>query len=280
MGNSPESVLVPKKLDGERLDRALAALYPEISRRKARSLISDGRVEINGKCSRISSRTVLTGTQIQILPDKDLQLALYAKFPPLEPVYMDKDVVVINKPPGMAVQQGRNTNLPFIGGWWLHHHLGELKVVHRLDVPASGLIILAKNRKAAAHLSEQFRNHIPRRIYAARLSGHLDQEPGEEITVNLALDKDRGIAIPSPQGKPAITRITVTQRNPLSDDIKAQPDTGRFHQIRAHLAHLNAPILGDKRYGGAPSTRMHLHACELTIDLPSGGQQRFESPAL
>jgi RluA family pseudouridine synthase len=186
--------------------------------------------------------------------------------------------VVINKPTGVAVQSGKSTELPDLVSWWEAHYQETLKVVHRLDVPASGLVALARHRQAAAHLSEQFRAHTPERIYAARVLGHLQGQPGDEVIMDEPVERHGGSAVVSEGGKEAITQLRIKKRSAHFDDLEITPKTGRFHQIRIHLAHSGHPILGDRRYGLEPAGRLHLHAQSLTLNLPSGPRKTFTSP--
>ncbi len=270
---------VPPELNGSRLDKAIATVCADISRRSARRLISDGYVEIDRKPCKVCGRPVRAGMQIRIGHADTEQASLYADLAPPEVVYEDKDLVVFNKPPGVAVQPGKSAQLPNLVGWWEFHHQETLKVVHRLDVPASGLVALARHRQAAAHLSEQFRNHTPQRTYAARVLGNLQGEPGEELTIDEPLDRQGGSAVVTEQGKRAITRVKIENRAEGFDDIEVSPETGRFHQIRVHLAYSGHPIMGDRRYGVEPADRLHLHARGLTLDLPSGPTETFTCPS-
>ena len=149
MSETTRKKKIPKSLAGTRLDKVLPALWPDLSRRQGRRAIAEGRVRVGGVALKVASRAVRAVGFVEIeeagtdLPEPpDLQVPV---------LFEDKDVVVLDKPPGVAVQPGRSADLPDLLRWWSHGHEGEiLKVVHRLDVPASGLVVLARTRASAA----------------------------------------------------------------------------------------------------------------------------------
>ncbi len=268
---------IPEDLAGLRLDQALGALWDDLSRRGARRALADGRVVVGGAVVRVASRAVAAGALITLRPPLAEVDAPPAPSVPL--VLEDEGFVVVDKPPGMAVQAGRSADLPHLLGWWRRARGGpDLKVVHRLDVPASGLVVLARTRETAASLSEAFRTHAVERRYRLRCSDVPPLSGDEPLIVDRPLLRVRGRAELSEEGKQARTELR--RHGPADDprELTAELSTGRYHQIRAHAASVGAPILGDRRYGGAPAERLHLHACRLAFEL-DGRPYAFDSPA-
>jgi RluA family pseudouridine synthase len=266
-------LLIPVALAGTRLDLALAQLAA-VSRGEARRLIAAGRVTIGGRPCRIAGRLVTRGTALQIH-------APAAAWNMVEPRLVQErdDWIVVDKPRGVAVQPGRKPDLPHLLAWWQLRHLRQpLWVIHRLDVPVSGLVLLARQACSAARLSAALREQRIERRYRARVAGSMGLAPGTTIEINAPLRKQGGCARVDPAGQPASTRVTVLSCTPAGDELEVQLATGRFHQIRAHLAHHGLPIVGDRRYGGAAAQRLYLHAATLAFH-DCGQHHSYHSPA-
>ncbi|MDQ6801897.1 MAG: RluA family pseudouridine synthase [Acidobacteriota bacterium] len=217
-----------------RLDQAIAARNPEISRRKARELIAGRRVLVNERPVSIASRDVRDDDRITIIDTLR---------PQFEILKVTDAFVAVNKPAGMPTQPTRDRS---------QHSLEELLrvefrsifLVHRLDTGTSGVVIFARTREAAAELSQLFAGRSMRKIYLGRIEGTLDSET--------TIDRPIG-------GKDALTIVT-----PLGDGlVEAEIRTGRTHQIRVHLASIGHPIAGDRRYRGKNAPRLMLHAWKL-----------------
>jgi 23S rRNA-/tRNA-specific pseudouridylate synthase len=216
-----------------RLDQAIAARFPHVSRRKARELIAAGRVLVNQRPVRIASREVA----------QDAQIAIAAEDVPALDVIASSDAwIAIDKPAGMPAQPTRDrATLSAEEILRLRHR--QIFLVHRLDTPVSGVMLFARTRDAAAMLSELFATGAIRKTYLARVGGAIDA-----TTIDTPID-----------GKAALTIV-----RPLRGDVvEVEIKTGRTHQIRRHLASIGRPILGDTRYGGAPAARLMLHAWKL-----------------
>jgi 23S rRNA-/tRNA-specific pseudouridylate synthase len=217
-----------------RLDQAIAARFPDISRRKARELIAERRVLVNERPVSIASREVTERDRIAII-DAVPRL--------LEILKVTDDFVAINKPAGMPTQPTRDRKQQSLEEL-LRVQFRSIFLVHRLDTGTSGLVVFARTREAAANLSRLFAGRAIRKIYLARVEG----------TIANAITIDSPIG-----GKDALTIV-----RPARDGlVEAEIRTGRTHQIRIHLASIGHPVLGDRRYGGPPAARLMLHAWKL-----------------
>ena len=214
-----------------RLDQAIAARYPELSRRKARELIAAKRVLVNERLVAVASREVSETDRIAIVEAE----------PHLDVIRETAEWVAINKPPGMPTQPPRD-RATRSAEELLRARYREIYLVHRIDTPTSGVVVFARTRKAAAELSELFATGTIQKTYVAIVAGAV-----EPTTIDTPID-----------GKEAIT--IVRPRNGL---VECEIKTGRTHQIRIHLASIGHPILGDRRYGGPPAPRLMLHAWKL-----------------
>ena len=216
-----------------RLDQAVAAAYPDVSRRKARELIAAGRVLVNGRPVRIASREVAETDRV----------ALAEELPQLQVIAQTDDWIAIDKPVGMATQPERDRGRLSLEEMLRVEHR-TIYLVHRLDTATSGVVVFAKTREAAAQLSKLFASREIRKTYLARVAEPIDRE----ITIDTPLD-----------GKEALTIVRPREGTLVEVEIQ----TGRLHQIRRHLASIGHPIVGDRRYGGPPAKRLMLHAWKL-----------------
>jgi RluA family pseudouridine synthase len=217
-----------------RLDQAVAARFPDLSRRKARELIAARRVLVNERVVSIASREI---------PD-DARIAVVDDAPELSVLRETDDWIAIDKPSGLAAQPTRERDVRSLEEL-LRLRCREIYPVHRLDTPTSGVIIFAKTAAAAAELSALFAGRAIRKTYAAVLESPLTEELIVETDV---------------QGKAARTIFRPLQ-NKL---VEAIIETGRTHQIRIHAASIGNPVVGDRRYGsGGRASRLMLHAWKL-----------------
>jgi 23S rRNA pseudouridine1911/1915/1917 synthase len=271
---------------GERLDRFIAA-RGGISRGVARRALEAGGVFLDGRRCKVASRAVHAGQRVEVNLEEGGRPA--ASPPPLDRsrlLYADAALVAVDKPPGVPAQptltrdRGTIAELAgaLVGG-------GALTVVHRLDLETSGVTLLARTRDAAAALSEAFRAGSPRKTYLALTArapspreGRIDEPLGPDPL-------RRGRRIVTAAGEEAVTAYRTLREGERAALVEARPETGRTHQIRVHLAHLGAPLLGDVRYGGprrvleASADRVMLHARRLEIAHPDSGEPlAFEAP--
>ncbi|HEX9161109.1 MAG TPA: RluA family pseudouridine synthase [Thermoanaerobaculia bacterium] len=217
-----------------RLDQAIAARYPDISRRKARELLAAGRVLVNQRRVSVASREV---------SDQD-QIAVVAELPPVAVLTTGDDWLAVDKPAGMPTQPMRDRAQLSLEEILRVEHK-HIWLVHRLDTPASGVVLFARTAPAAARLSRMFASREVRKLYLARV----DPPIAEEIRIDTPLD-----------GKDAITIVRPRDSN-LAE---VETQTGRTHQIRRHLSSIGHPIVGDARYGSTvKAIRLMLHAWRL-----------------
>ena len=216
-----------------RLDIALASRFPELSRRKARELIAAGRVLVNQRSVRIASRDV---------SDSD-EIAFVEESPNVALIAITDEWLAVDKPAGMPTQPPRDRSVRSLEEL-LRIEYREIYLVHRLDTPASGVVLFARTRAAATKFSELFASNAIRKIYVAIVDGTIDGE--------MKIDSPIG-------GREALTIVRPLDGSRVEVEIK----TGRTHQIRIHLASIGHPIAGDRRYGGAKAERLMLHAWKL-----------------
>lgn len=256
----PDRELLIADKDFRRLDQCLAALS-ELSRSRVQGLIEEGLVKKNGKDCKGSDR-VKTGDAITYSIPEAREIALKPENIPIEIVYEDEDICVVNKPRGMVVhpapgnEEGTLVNA-------LLYHFGSLStiggenrpgVVHRIDKMTSGLLVIAKNDRAHENLSRQFALHTAHRSYLALAAGNFKEDGG---TVDAPIGRhpvDRKRMAVTPKGKNAVTHWQVLQRFSVCTLLKLELETGRTHQIRVHMAYINHPIVGDRVYSSSNST--------------------------
>ena len=216
-----------------RLDQAVAARFPHISRRQARELIAQRRVLVNERSVAIASREVRENDRI----------ALVEETPLLDILELTDGFVAVNKPAGMPTQPTRDRKQRSLEEL-LRTQFKSIYLVHRLDTGASGVVVFARTRDAAANLSGLFSSRAIRKTYLMRVEGKIDSPMTIESPIG---------------GKDALTMV-----RPLSNGlIEAEIETGRTHQIRVHLASIGHPVVGDRRYGGPKAPRLMLHAWKL-----------------
>ena len=241
-----------------RLDLAICRELPELSRSAAQRLIDEGNVTVDGRPER-SSLKLRGGEEVRVTVPPPVPAEPAAEAIPLDILYEDADVVVINKPAGMVVHQGAGNSTGTLVNALLGHCDdlsgigGELRpgIVHRIDKDTSGILVAAKNDRAHQSLSEQFRVHSVKRIYRALVFGLLKEDSGriESAIGRHPVDRKR-MSGKARHGKPAVTRWKVLARYERLTLLELRLETGRTHQIRVHLSENNHPLAGDEVYGG------------------------------
>ncbi|MDQ3654480.1 MAG: RluA family pseudouridine synthase [Chloroflexota bacterium] len=278
---------------GVRLDRYVASEMTDLSRTYLQTLIDEGQVLVDGQ-SRRAAFKITPGQHVTVAIPETTEVEIEAQDLPLDILYSDDDVVVINKPAGLVVHPApghpRGT---LVNG--LLYHFPEISIagstrpgiVHRLDKDTSGVMIVAKTDRAQTSLVEQWQGRSVEKQYKALVSGVIEEE---EATIEAPIGRDpanrlRMAAVRS--GKDAISHFTVDRRYKDASLLDVRIETGRTHQIRVHLAMIGAPVLGDRLYSTPKSRgissehdieRHFLHATSLTVDLPNGQRTTFEAP--
>jgi 23S rRNA pseudouridine1911/1915/1917 synthase len=270
---------------GERIDRFIAA-RGAISRGEARRALETGGVFLDGRRCKVAGKLVRAGQRVVVNLEEGGRAA--ARAAPLDRarlLYADADVAAVDKPPGVPAQATLSSDagtLPDLVAALLG---SPVILVHRLDLETSGVTVLARTRAAAAVLAEAFRAGTVDKTYLA-LCARAPVPPDGRIEVPIGKDPGRpGLRRADPRGEPAATRYRTLRAGPLAALVEAHPETGRTHQIRVHLAHLGAPLLGDARYGGPRRVgevavpRVMLHARRLALAHPATGAPiAFEAP--
>ena len=277
-------VAVPEGLDGERLDAAMARMFG-LSRSKAAELIGDGLVLLDGRTAAKSDR-VLAGEPLQVT----LPTPRVAEPPRLVEglvvLYEDDDIVVVDKPRGVAAHPTPGWSGPtVIGGLVAAGHTVATSgaaerqgIVHRLDANTTGVMVVAKSERAYSELKRAFRERTVDKRYHALVQGHPDPLRG---TVDAPIGRhpsgDGRFAVVS-DGRPSVTHYDTLEAFRAASLVSVQLETGRTHQIRVHMAAIRHPCVGDLLYGADPVlaarlglTRQWLHAVSLTFAHPAGG---------
>ncbi|MHB0988329.1 MAG: RluA family pseudouridine synthase [Bellilinea sp.] len=277
----------------ERLDKVLVARMPDFSRSRLQALIKDGMVTVGEIVVGKAGHQVEAGQQVRVEVPPPVPTTLQPESIPLDVVFENGDLMVINKPAGMVV----HPSIGHASGTLVHAALahapdlegvgGEQRpgIVHRLDKDTSGLILIAKNDATHHWLQDQFRLRSVKKIYLALVDG-LPPTPEGRIEAAIARDpshRKRMAIVSLDRGRESVTEYQTLETFPAHTLLEAHPLTGRTHQIRLHLAFLGTPIVGDLVYGHRKSTlsldRHFLHAARLTIQLPGEKSARtFEAP--
>jgi len=276
-----------------RLDKFLVNAFPNYSRSRLQKLIKNGNVLINGDLAKKSGQILESGMVIDVnIPPPEIPNLIPEPIP-LNIVFENEDLIVVDKPAGMVVHPSAG----HLQGTLVHAALahapevegvGGIKrpgIVHRLDKATSGLILLAKNDRTHIWLQNQFRDRQVSKTYIALVDGAPPTPTGK---IDAAIGRDTGqrkrMAVTMPhKGREAVTKYRTLERFDRHTLLEVQPQTGRTHQIRVHLSFLDSPVAGDTVYGRRhstiPITRHFLHAKKLGIVIPGDASPRiFETP--
>ena len=276
--------IVSQEEKGKRLDTYIPSVDTDITRTSAQRLIEDGNILVNGKNAKVSYK-IQENDKISVEIPEPKQIELKAQNIPIEIIYEDSDIIVVNKPKGMVVHPANGNpdgtlvnaimaickdSLSGIGG--------EIRpgIVHRIDKDTSGLLIVAKNDNAHVKMSEQIKNHEVKKTYIALVRGVFKEN---EATIDMPIGRspsDRKKMAVNKNGKNAITHIKVLKRFDKYTLLKVNIETGRTHQIRVHLSHIGYPIVGDYTYSNGKNEfgveGQMLHAKELEFKHPITGK--------
>ena len=277
---------------GVRLDKAVADLT-DMSRSLANEQIKNGQILVNGQAKK-AKYTVKEGDVISYeLPEPEV-VEYVAEDIPLEIVYQDEDVAVVNKPQGMVVHPSAgHTSGTLVNA--LMYHIKDLSgingvlrpgIVHRIDKDTSGLLMIAKNDQAHVALADELKDKKSLRKYWAIVHGNLPNDRGVIEAPIGRSEKDRKKQAVTAKGKPALTRFQVLERFGDYSLVELQLETGRTHQIRVHMAYIGHPVAGDEVYGPRKTLKGHgqfLHARTLGFTHPRTGEVlefTAEAPAI
>lgn len=283
MTDKQERKIVPKSSVAQRLDQAIALNFSGVSRGQAKKWIALGSVFLDGKRVKVQSRIVSAGQEISLTRLESEQISIMqAAQPTIDIIYEDDDCFVVNKPSGVFSAPTPETDQND-----LLHFFKEQQpfLVHRLDRPTSGLLLLAKTKQAAAHFSAALQNRSLKRTYHAIVCGSL---PAKMTAAPFLVD------FPLKQ-KEAVSHFKLLERVSATTPIAKmaiQLSTGRTHQIRAHAELLGCPVAGDSKYGRQQSRavlaalslqplrppQLCLHAAEIRFSTPSGNELALECP--
>lgn len=249
---------VTDECQGERLDKWLAEQKIELTRSAIQKLISEGEIKVNGKF--VPKNYVLKkDDDVSVNIPEPKELDVKAQDLPIEIVYQDEDLLVVNKPKGMVVHPAAGNYEGTLVNALLHHCKGQLSgingiarpgIVHRIDKNTSGLLIVAKNDKAHLKLAEQIKAHTFTREYEAVVCGRMKNESG---TINAPIGRHpvdrKKMCVTDKNSKDAVTHYFVIENFDAYSYLRLKLETGRTHQIRVHMAYIGHPVLGDDVYG-------------------------------
>lgn len=276
-----------------RLDVSLAEELPHQSRSALQRLIRGGEVRVNGKVIRKPAYLAEAGDQVELALPAQPGWALVPQAIPLDILFENADVIVINKRAGMVVHPGPGHEQGTLANAVLAHAPaleamaaeGRPGIVHRLDMDTSGVIVVAKNQQAMEQLQRQFESRQVRKIYLGLVDGK-PPTPSGIVEAKIARDprhRKRFAISRLPQARDAITTYRTREDYARHSFLEIEPQTGRTHQIRLHMKSLKCPIVGDTVYGRRrptiPVERQMLHALQLELQLPGFESRRaFEAP--
>ena len=277
----------------ERLDKFLVGQLQEFSRSRIQGLIEGGCVDVNSQPAKKAGQTLENGSTVTVRIPPPAPTALVAEDIPLDVVFENDDLLVVNKPAGMVVHPAAGHSSGTLVNAALGHDPeiegigGEERpgVVHRLDKDTSGLILLAKNERAHRWLQDQFRLRIVEKTYLALVDGK-PPTPSGRVETFIGRDpknRKRMANVSKTKGREAVSEYKTLESFKNHALLEFHPFTGRTHQIRLHCAFLKCPIVGDPIYGRKtptlPLKRHFLHAFRLKITLPNENESRvFEAP--
>ncbi|KAL1036961.1 23S rRNA pseudouridine(1911/1915/1917) synthase RluD [Haemophilus influenzae] len=241
---------------GQRLDQTLAELFPEYSRSRLKTWIEADLVKLNDRITNIPREKVFGGERIEIIVEVEDETRFEAENIPLNIVYEDDDIIVINKPKDLVVHPGAGNPNGTVLNALLYHYppISEVPragIVHRLDKDTTGLMVVAKTIPAQTKLVRDLQKRKITREYEAVASGIMTKGGTVDQPMARHATKRTLMAV-HPMGKPAVTHYRIMENYCNYTRLRLRLETGRTHQIRVHMAHIAHPLLGDQTYGGRP----------------------------
>ncbi len=296
-----DTYMIDATTAGERLDKTLAKLAPDLSRTRIQALAEEGHITLNGKADLALSRKLAAGDVLVLTRPEAVSPIPLGEDIPITVVYEDDDLIVIDKPAGLVVHPAGGHETGTLVNALIGHcgatlsGIGGVKrpgIVHRLDKDTSGLLVVAKNDRTHKGLSEQFADHGRtgplEREYIALVWGKPGRTGGEirtQIDRSIANRERMAVAKPD-KGRLAITHFEVVETfegidgRPLVSQVICRLETGRTHQIRVHMTHIGHPLLGDDLYGGGFKTKANHLASEAQAALLALGRQALHAAVL
>ena len=288
-----ESFEVQYMQEGERLDKFLSEIYPDFSRSFFQKLIKDKQIQVNGTFQKASYPVHAEDLVSVTIPDA-VETTIEPENIPLDILYEDDDVLIVNKPKGMVVHPSAGHYSGTLVNAIMYHCKDSLSgingqirpgIVHRIDMDTTGSLIVCKNDESHVNIAEQIKEHTVNRIYVGIVCGNITEDEG---TIEGAIGRNpvdrKKMAINEKNGKPAITHYKVLERFGNYTYMQFKLETGRTHQIRVHMASIGHPLLGDSLYSSGRSQFKHLqgqtlHAKTIGFVHPrSGKYMEFSAP--
>ncbi len=295
------TLTVTERHVGKRLDIFIAHYEPHISRNRIQAMIKDGLALVKGRVEKPGYKVKLGEIITLELPEKKVYEVLPEPIP-LNVIYEDPHIIVLNKPPGIVVHPAPGNYTGTLVNALLYHY-GSLPssgvgargsereragIVHRLDKDTSGVMVVARTQEALRALSSQFKSRTVQKHYTALVAGVIKKGSGTiEAGLGRHIKERKKISVQTHKAREAVTLYTVKERFRNATLVAVEIKTGRTHQIRVHMAHIGHPVLGDKTYGGVKATklgdlalsRQMLHAESLSVLHPDTGHpMTFTAP--
>lgn len=271
----------------KRLDEFLFGRFFHVSKMYLREAMKFGKCEVNGTLENLSYK-LRKNDFIELELDFDERQIIQPENIPLDIIYEDLELIVVNKPAGMLVHPSRrirsgtllnaltfhvnNENLKMENPDELNFEFSRAGLVHRLDKQTSGLMIIAKNARSHKIIAEHFKRRLVEKKYYALVEGKIDEDEGE-INAPIGRFAEEKLWNIKADGKTAITNFWVKKRFKNSTLVELEPVTGRTNQLRIHLAHTGHPIFGDEKYDGKAFSRLCLHAYKINFWHPNGNRK-------
>ncbi len=285
-----KTFIVPQNAEPERIDKYISLVCEEMTRSYVQRLIEEGKVVCNGKKVRTCLK-VVPSDEITVTVPPPQELEVKPEDIPLDVVFEDEELMVINKPKGMVVHPAAGNESGTLVNAVLFHAKGKLSgingvirpgIVHRLDKDTSGLIVVAKTNEAHLSLAEQIKEKTCRRVYVCLVRGNLREDEGTvDAPIGRHPTQRKKMCVTQKNSRSAVTHYRVLERFGEYTFVECRLETGRTHQIRVHMQHIGHPVIGDEVYsGGKNPFGLHtqaLHAVQIGFVHPVRGEKMIFS---